>query len=817
MDIESGGTSFEWGALPPELLQVLGEYLSPAELRSARLSCKNWATSLAFCMPAMTMSLPQQASDKVFRQPLVLCSSGQLNSAQSVNYSAAPLPRISHAASAGLSAAAYAAASTSAAAPGLPAAPSLGCSSNSSSPSKPSPFATKGGQAAMRSSIREFTAAGDALPPSPFYAVTSLPPGCLPHREQQHPRAPTHAGPTAAAAAAAAAAASHPALQWQNSGVMQGWSSLPAAGLRTCSSLQQLNLQMSGAPPTPQDLADLSSLRHLTHLSFRQVEQPAAGACAAGVQASLPPAAAAAAGAGSASFSAFMAPAEEAAAAGLALMAVCSVDSLHACKASSPAAGSISMLFDGPWGSEDEEEEQQQPGQQQAGSGGFGSDWEAAVSEYGSSSSRSSGSEMQADEQYQDAADDSEAGDIDDTMVESDQGPALAAAAAAEASADQQPQDAAAAAPVLFGLSALPSQGTECVSCSVITPQHVEALARLPHLSSLELHPKQGIWDDAASAALTQLTMLTGLTQLTLTWGNLGSGSAASSVQGQLSDAEALQQVQGPQLPLQQCLLGLAGQLQELQLNGRAVVDVLVLQRLQKLRKLQAEALSVVNSDVVARLEQQQQQQQGGNDAQQQQQQQHAGGAEEPQQPRRLPKWATLPLLESLHVVHGDSDVSLLLRGTQTPQLSSLGFVSRGPSDFARLLAQHGKLRVLHLVFPEDEPWHPIAVVRLPTALPSLRSLTLEGKFWLPNSLIVALGVMEVPIEHLSLTCKLAPPCLERLQHLTQLQRLSLHHVAWVGHPADGLVTKDVMLQLPAKLLPAGLRELEISNGWILH
>ncbi|WIA10590.1 hypothetical protein OEZ85_010773 [Tetradesmus obliquus] len=554
MEIESGGTSFEWGALPPELLQVLGEYLSSAELRSARLSCKNWATSLAFCMPAMTMSLPQQASDNVFRQPLVLCSSGQLNSAH-----------------------------------------------------------------------------------------------------------------------------------------------------------------------------------------------------------------------------------------------------------------------------EDEEEEQQQPGQQQAGSGGFGSDWEAAVSEYGSSSSRSSGSEMQADEQYQDAADDSEAGDVDDTMVESDQGPALAAAAAAaaeaaEASADQQPQDAAAAAPVLFGLSALPSQGTECVSCSVITPQHVEALARLPHLSSLELHPKQGIWDDAASAALTQLTMLTGLTQLTLTWGNLGSGSAASSVQGQLSDAEALQQVQGPQLPLQQCLLGLAGQLQELQLNGRAVVDVLVLQRLQKLRKLQAEALRVVNSDVVARLEQQQQQQ-GGNDAQQQQQQQqqHAGGAEEPQQPRRLPKWATLPLLESLHVVHGDSDVSLLLRGTQTPQLSSLGFVSRGPSDFARLLAQHGKLRVLHLVFPEDESWHPIAVVRLPTALPSLRSLTLEGKFWLPNSLIVALGVMEVPIEHLSLTCKLAPPCLERLQHLTQLQRLSLHHVAWVGHPADGLVTKDVMLQLPAKLLPAGLRELEISNGWILH
>jgi hypothetical protein len=358
----------------------------------------------------------------------------------------------------------------------------------------------------------------------------------------------------------------------------------------------------------------------------------------------------------------------------------------------------------------------------------------------------------------------------------------------------------------------------------VITPQHVEALSRLPHLSSLELHPKQGTWDAAASAALLQLTMLTGLTQLTLTWGNLG--AAASSAQGQLTDAEALQQVNGLQLPLQQCLLGLAGQLQELQLNGRAVVDVVVLQRLQKLRKLQAEALKVVNSDVVARLEQQQRQQQqqetgiGGDQQQQQQQQQHQAGGpaeQQPQQQRRLPKWATLPVLESLHVVHADSDVSLLLQGTQTPQLSSLGFVSRGPSDFARLLAQHGKLKVLHLVFPEDEPWHPIAVVRLPTALPSLRSLTLEGKFWLPNSLIVALGVMEVPIEQLSLTCKLAPPCLERLQHLTQLRRLSLHHVAWVGHPADGLVTKDVMLQLPAKLLPPGLRDLEISNGWILH
>jgi hypothetical protein len=469
------------------------------------------------------------------------------------------------------------------------------------------------------------------------------------------------------------------------------------------------------------------------------------------------------------------------------------------------------MLIDGQWGSEDEEEEQQQQQQQQSG-GGFGSDWDAAASEYGSSSSRSSSSsEMQPDEQYQDAEDDAGvvSSDADDTMVEVDQGLADEEAAAAAA---QLEAAAAAVGPALFGLSALPSAGTECISCSVITPQHVEALARLPHLSSLELHPKQGAWDASASAALLQLTMLTGLTQLTLTWGNLG--HAASSVQGQLTDAEALQQVNGPQLPLQQCLLGLAGQLQELQLNGRAVVDVVVLQRLQKLRKLQAEALKVVNSDVVARLEQQQR---GGFGSDGQQQQPAGPEEQQQQQPRRIPKWATLPMLESLHVVHADSDVSLLLQGTQTPQLSSLGFVSRGPSDFARLLAQHGKLKVLHLVFPEDEPWHPIAVVRLPTALPSLRSLTLEGKFWLPNSLIVALGVMEVPIEQLSLTCKLAPPCLERLQHLTQLRRLSLHHVAWVGHPADGLVTKDVMLQLPAKLLPAGLRDLEISNGWILH
>jgi hypothetical protein len=143
-----------------------------------------------------------------------------------------------------------------------------------------------------------------------------------------------------------------------------------------------------------------------------------------------------------------------------------------------------------------------------------------------------------------------------------------------------------------------------------------------------------------------------------------------------------------------------------------------------------------------------------------------------------------------------------------------LGFVTRGPSDFARLLGQHGKLRTLHLAFAEEESWHPIAVVRLPTALPSLNSLTIEGSFWLPNSLIVALGVMDVPLEHLSLTCRLAPACLQRLQHLKRLKRLALHHVPAA---AGSKGTTDAMLQLPAKLLPPQLQELEISNGWIFY
>ncbi|KAF6259464.1 hypothetical protein COO60DRAFT_1011386 [Scenedesmus sp. NREL 46B-D3] len=414
--------------------------------------------------------------NSIFRQPLVLCSSGQLNSAQSVNYSAAPLPRMPQPAPAEASAAACAAtlaAASAAAASGLPAAPSMsgGSSSNSSSPSRPSPFATKGGQAVMRSSIQEFTAGDGALPHTPFYAVTSLPPGCLPQREQQlHRPAPARAGTSAAAAAAAT---THAALQWQNSGAMQSWSSLPVAGLRTCSSLQQLSLQMSGAPPTPQDLMDLSALPHLSHLSFRQVEDPPAGACAAAGQVAA--AAGAGAGAGPAASAAFTARAGEAAAAGLAPMAMRSVGSLGV----GEAAGGASMLIDEQWGSDDEDEEQQQQ-----------------------HSSSSSSSEMQADDQYQDAEDAmGEGGYADDTVFPVDQGAALASAAVAAAAAAAQPLQehaaaaAAAAGPALFGLSAPPGAGTACISCSVITPQHVEALARLPQLSSLELHPKQGAWD----------------------------------------------------------------------------------------------------------------------------------------------------------------------------------------------------------------------------------------------------------------------------------------------------------------------------------
>lgn len=394
---------------------------------------------------------------------------------------------------------------------------------------------------------------------------------------------------------------------------------------------------------------------------------------------------------------------------------------------------------------------------------------------------------------------------------------------------------------------------THSISCSVITVEHVLALAQLPYLSSLELAPKHGNWDAAGREGLLHLVKLTGLTRLSITWGD------AAAATTPLSSEDAATAAQGDQLPLQQCLAGLTG-LQELSVKGAAVVDVAVLQRLQQLHTLTAEGLQVVNSDVMLLVGAEDDEQEQHSNAQQAQPggvpvpQQHpyqaqpvlgaaaegagavaagagaAAGAAgvQQQQQQQGGRWASLPHLQCVHAVHPASDISLLLQSTLTPQLSHLGFVSRGPSDFARLLGQHGKLRTLHLAFAEEESWHPIAVVRLPTALPSLQSLTIDGKFWLPNSLIVALGVMEVPLEHLSLTCRLAPPCLQRLQHLKRLKRLALHHVPGgpgtstaPGTKAPGKGGKggsDVtMLQLPAKLLPPQLQELEISNGWILH
>lgn len=388
--------------------------------------------------------------------------------------------------------------------------------------------------------------------------------------------------------------------------------------------------------------------------------------------------------------------------------------------------------------------------------------------------------------------------------------------------------DDAAAAPRDQGFAA-----PQSLTCSVISAEHVKSLAQLPYLSSLELAPKQGVWDAVSREGLLHLVDLTRLTRLSITWGD------AAAAMAPLGADEAVAAAQGEHLELQKCLAGMTN-LHELCINGAAVVDVAVLQRLQQLRTLTGEGLQVVNSDVMAlidtgeeqeRLEQQSAQQQHGSAAGAAGQQLHmqpvlgAGGAAGagaanaanagPQQ--QVGRWASLPNLLSVHAVHPASDISLLLQSTLTPQLSHLGFVTRGPSDFARLLGQHGKLRTLHLAFTEEEPWHPIAVVRLPTALPSLTSLTINSSFWLPNSLIVALGVMEVPLEHLSLTCKLAPACLQRLQHLKRLKRLALHHVPSAASGKGGKGGNDAMLQLPAKLLPPQLQELEISNGWILH
>jgi len=357
---------------------------------------------------------------------------------------------------------------------------------------------------------------------------------------------------------------------------------------------------------------------------------------------------------------------------------------------------------------------------------------------------------------------------------------------------------------------------TQSITCSVITVEHVKALAHLPFLSSLELAPKHGVWDAAGQAALLHLAELTGLTRLSICWGDAAAATAP------LSNEDAAAAAQGQQLPLQRCLAGLTG-LRELSINGAAVVDVAVLQRLQRLRSLTGEGLQVVNSDVMAMISSSEEQQaEVSHAAGPQAQPVLSAATDAPAQQQQAGRWVSLPDLQHVHAVHPASDISLLLQSTVTPQLSHLGFVTRGPSDFARLLGQHGKLCSLHLAFAEEESWHPIAVVRLPTALPCLHSLTIDGSFWLPNSLIVALGVMEVPLEHLSLTCRLAPTCLQRLQHLKKLKRLALHHVPSkpvASAPRDKVAKgpNDGMLQLPAKLLPPQLQELEISNGWILH
>jgi hypothetical protein len=442
--------------------------------------------------------------------------------------------------------------------------------------------------------------------------------------------------------------------------------------------------------------------------------------------------------------------------------------------------------------------------------------------------------------------------------------------------------DGPAAGAVAAGAAAEGEQDSMC--CSVITAAHVAALAQLPRLSSLELCPARGAWDDAGCQGLLQLSALTALTRLAITWGDAAAAAAAGKP---LSHDAAVAAARGEQLPLQRCLAGLP-QLRELVVNGASVVDVAVLQGLSQLRRLAAEGMHVVDSDIGPLLLQPRDgtgpdagrassdgahQAAPAADGVAAQQQPllpllggaaHAaaaqgepgaadvGGAQQQQRRRQQRRWATLPQLELLHAVHPAADISALLSATLTPQLTHLGLVTRGPSDFARLLGHHGKLRTLHLAFAEEEAWHPIAVVRLPTALPALRSLTLEGTFMLPNSLIVALGVMDVPLQHLSLRCKLAVPCLQRLQHLKHLQRLALHHmtqpwpavaatVAAAGQQQQQQQTPeqqhqqqhrwqrahkgaaksgaggDGMLQLPAKLLPPQLQELEISNGWILH
>lgn len=309
-------------------------------------------------MPAVTVALPRQASDRIFRQPLVLCSSGVLNSAQSQDYSAVPRSVPQHSGAVlgrrrscrhshdGSSAAcsssckrtcmgssiALRSQTEPGAAPSaleessLAAAAAAAAEAQAVSRDKPSPFATEMGQAVLDCLLEDpLLAAGAAKgkPASSAAAVspsTTLCPSIPRIPRMSAIKAAISMPPTLAEQAAAAQqqqamlpdgqqmrklpsvpasnaqalprtrrvskqGAALPAGQQQQQAAqsgphhvvttmgpaLQGWSSLPSAGLRTCSSLKQLHLKLSGAPPSPEDLMDLSKLVHLTHLSFKQV------------------------------------------------------------------------------------------------------------------------------------------------------------------------------------------------------------------------------------------------------------------------------------------------------------------------------------------------------------------------------------------------------------------------------------------------------------------------------------------------------------------------------------------------------------------
>lgn len=341
-------------------MQVVGGRLSSGELRNARLVCTGWAKALAHCMPAVTVALPRQASDRIFRQPLVLCSSGVLNSAQSRDYSAVPrsLPqhssqvlgrrrscRHSHdgcspncsssckRACTGSSCSAHSHSFTarSQTEPGvtpaqqdsstLPHAEAEAAAEcQPVSRDKPSPFATEMGQAVLDCLLEDpLLAAGAAsnkpscsaagagglfssIPRLPrmsaIKAAISMPPTLAEQAAAtQQQQAMQSDGQQMRKLSSVPASNAHPVprtrrvskqgsvtTEQQKQQVpgphhvvttmgpaIQCWSSLPSAGLRTCSSLKQLHLKLSGAPPSPEDLMDLSKLMHLTHLSFKQV------------------------------------------------------------------------------------------------------------------------------------------------------------------------------------------------------------------------------------------------------------------------------------------------------------------------------------------------------------------------------------------------------------------------------------------------------------------------------------------------------------------------------------------------------------------